>query len=94
MLGDITAPEPRSKKASEAMFLRRSQRLWVCPTKVPCAIVVTVRATATTELKQSWLGVSQSLSLVLYNPIMFPVKSLSKSSSTESQAVARSGGPP
>lgn len=102
MLGDITALEPGSKKASEArrMFLR-SQRLWVCPTKAPCVGVVVVMAMATTELEQSCPGFPQSLSLVSYNSIMFPDRGLSESASRESQAalagglvVACSGGPP
>lgn len=70
------------------MFVRRSQRLWVCPTKAPCAGVVTVAASTTAELEQSWPGFPQSLSLVLYNLIMFPFRGLSRSSSSECQAAS------
>ena len=70
--------------------MRRSRRLWVCPTKALCAGVVAVTAT-TAELEQGWPGFPQSLSLVLHNLIMFPVRGLSKSSSRESQAALARG---
>lgn len=82
-----------TRKIQRPVFLR-SQRLWVCPTKAPCASVVTVMATATTELRQSWRSFPPRLSLIVHSLIMFPVRGLNKSSSSESQAVARSGGPP
>lgn len=38
--------------------------------------------------EQSWPGFPQSLSLVLYNLIMFPFRGLSRSSSSECQAAS------
>lgn len=91
-----------ARKRQGLMFLRRSQRLWACPTKAPCASVAAVKATATTELEQSWPGSPLKKSISgLYNPLVFPVRGLSVSSSREGQAVlasglvvACSGGPP
>lgn len=52
--------------------------------------MVVVTAT-TAELEHGWPGFPQSLSLVLHNLIMFPVRGLSKSSSRESQAALAHG---
>lgn len=89
--------QPRSRgarKIQRPVLLRRSQRLWVCPTKAPCASVVTVMATAATELPQSWRGFPQSLPLIVHNLIMFPVRGLSKSSAVRARQWPALGGPP
>lgn len=93
MIDDITAPHTHSPCTRVGEYLRselevvwspRSQRLWVYPTKEPCASVVP----ATLSLPpQNWNGAGpafpQSLCLVLYNPVMFPVRGVSKSRRTE-----------
>lgn len=53
-------PQSRGARKHQRPVFLRSQRLWVCPTKAPCASVVTVAATATTGLEQSWPGSPQS----------------------------------
>lgn len=101
MLGDITAPEPGSKRTSEANVSEEKSEALGLPNKGALCKCGHITATAATELEQSWPGFPQSRSLVLHNPIVFPARGLSLPSGRESQAVlardlisACSGGPP
>lgn len=101
MLGDVTAPEPASKRTSEANVSEEKSEALGLPNKGALCKCGHITATATTELEQSWPGFPQSRSLVLHTPVVFPARGLSLPSCRESQAVlargllvARSGGPP
>lgn len=99
MLGDITVPKLGSKCASEANISEeeKSQTLRLPNKGTLCERGHSTTVAAITELEPSWPGLPQSLSLVLYNPIMFPAKGLSRSSCSEGQEallVAHSVGVP
>lgn len=56
MLGDITAPEPGSKRTSEANVSEEKSEALGLPNKGALCKCGHVTATATTELEQSWPG--------------------------------------
>lgn len=87
MLGDITVPKLGSKSASEANISEeeKSQTLRLPNKGTLCERGHSTTVAAITELELSWPGLPQSLSLVLYNPIMFPAKGLSRSFCSEGQ---------
>ena len=88
MLGDITAPQPGSKKVSEANVCEEKPEALGLPNKGALCRRGHGYGHHHRRTEQSWPGFPQSLSLVLYNLIMFPFRGLSRSSSSECQAAS------